>query len=82
MTEETPKSAKLAASRALIEARAAGRAAGRVGRPRTECPYSPTEAEGETRAWLTGFREGREERRAEGTALPEKRRAAHTKNQK
>ena len=82
MTEETPKSAKLAASRTLIEARAAGRAAGRVGRPRTECPYSAVREESETRAWLTGFREGREERRAEGTALPEKRRAAHTKNQK
>lgn len=80
MTDESPKSAKLAAMRPLLEARAAGRAAGRVGRPRSECPYSATEAESETRAWLAGHREGREERHAEGTALPEKRRAAHTKS--
>lgn len=80
MTEETrPKSAKLAAGRELIEARAHGRAAGRVGRPLTECPYSPTTAEAAAREWITGHREGREERRTEGTALPEKRRARFTR---
>lgn len=72
---ETPKSAKLGAARALIEARARGRAAGRVGRPLSECPYSPSSEEAETQAWLTGHREGREQRAADGTALPEKRRA-------
>ncbi|MDN5654086.1 MAG: hypothetical protein L0G46_03200 [Kocuria sp.] len=75
MTETEPKSEKLAAARPFLEARAKGRAAGRVGRPLSECPYSPSEQEAEARIWLTGHREGREERHAEGTALPEKRRA-------
>lgn len=78
--ETTPRSAKLAASRPILQAHASGRAAGRVGRPRSECPYSPTQAEAETRAWLAGFREGREERRTEGTALPEQRRAKLARN--
>lgn len=78
MTEK-PKSAKLAAIRPALEARARGRAAGRVGRPQSECPYSPTDAEEQARAWLAGHREGREERAAEGTALPEKRRARHAR---
>lgn len=79
MPEETaPKSAKLAAAREVLEAHAKGRAAGRVGRPVGECPYSPSTAEEATRAWITGHREGREDRRSEGTALPEKRRARFT----
>lgn len=82
MTDETtpapagpPRSTKLASSRTVLEARAAGRAAGRVGRPRSECPYSPTGAEAEARAWIAGFQEGREARREEGTPLPQRRRA-------
>lgn len=58
-------------------AHAEGLAAGRVGRPLAECPYSPSTQEDLARIWIAGFNQGRRERRDEQTALPAQRRARH-----
>lgn len=62
----------------FAKAWAAGRAAGRIGRPVTECPYDTASEEELARIWASGFTEGREERASSGTALPEQKRARHT----
>lgn len=71
--ERTGSSRRLTAAKPYIQARAEGIAAGRVGRPLDECPYSLTTQEDLTRLWIAGHRQGRDDRRTTGTPLPAER---------
>lgn len=74
------KTSTLEATKKYHEAKARGRAAGRIGRPLSECPYSPRKESALVRIWVVGHREGRDERRAareRGDDVTSARRAKH-----